>query len=269
MTLPTSTSLTGEMRPLSIEELLAPLPQTTRLGGPGPFVINLSASGLPIALPEKSLAKSAHVFQVHRTEDGRLRYRLRLGPFADEDEADALLQSVRESYPGALTATADADDLRAIAAIQAKAGAPPSSAESRGAAGTVVTVQPANCESTQTVRPLAGLQPDELEAARWFVIQLSLAEHPFDPDTVPDLDIFGVYRLYCVAGMAQGRRVYALRLGFFSEEDAARAVASYLTAFYDQPAIKRVSPGERQRFSAQPLEPRRDVGATGNRRSSK
>ena len=49
-----------------------------------------------------------------------MRYRLRLGPFATEDEADAVLAKVRDIYPSALTATADADDLKAIANWQAK-----------------------------------------------------------------------------------------------------------------------------------------------------
>jgi hypothetical protein len=80
---------------------------------------------------------------------------------------------------------------------------------------------------------------------------------------VPNLDIFSVYRLYSVAGIDQGRIVHALRLGFFSAESAAAAVASYLTEFYDKPTIKRVSAAERQRFADQPLEPRKDVGATG------
>ena len=69
---------------------------------------------------------------------------------------------------------------------------------------------------------------------RWFVIQLALAEDAIDPDTVPNLDIFSVYRLYAVAGLDQGRIMHALRLGFFSEELAAAAVASYLSAYYDE-----------------------------------
>ncbi len=60
------------------------------------------------------------MYQIQRQEDRRLRYRLRLGPFANEDEADAVLKKVRDVYPGALTATADADDLRAIENIMAK-----------------------------------------------------------------------------------------------------------------------------------------------------
>jgi hypothetical protein len=117
-------------------------------------------------------------------------------------------------------------------------------------------------ESTQTIR---ALTPKELEDndARWFVIQLSLADHAFDPDSVPNLDIFSEYRLYSVAGLDQGRVVHALRLGFFREEIGAVAVASYLAAFWEQPTIKRVSVAERERFADQRVEARKDIGATG------
>ena len=69
--------------------------------------------------------------------------------------------------------------------------------------------------------------------------------------------------------------MHALRLGFFCEENAAAAVASYLkelittpgasylTDYYDHPTVKRVSAAERERFANQPLEPRKDIGATG------
>ncbi|MGB6356251.1 MAG: SPOR domain-containing protein, partial [Steroidobacteraceae bacterium] len=114
---------------MSIEDLLAPLPEKTRLGGPGPFVINLSASSAPIDLPPKGFVdcqRGVHVYQVQRMEDRRPRYRLRVGPFASEDDADAVLLKVRDLYPSALTATADADDLRAIAGLQAKSPTPTS-----------------------------------------------------------------------------------------------------------------------------------------------
>ena len=47
-----------------------------------------------------------HLYQIQRVEDESLRYRLRLGPFENEDEADAALLKVRDDYPCALTATA-------------------------------------------------------------------------------------------------------------------------------------------------------------------
>jgi hypothetical protein len=118
-------------------------------------------------------------------------------------------------------------------------------------------------ESTQTLRPLTPLELGEHEAARWFVVQLALSDNAFDPDALPHLDIFSLYRLYTVIGMDQGRLVHALRLGFFGEEVGARAVASYLSGFYDEPLVKRVSVAERDRFADQRVEARKDVGATG------
>jgi hypothetical protein len=146
--------------------------------------------------------------------------------------------------------------------VRAPAAATPPSVPKLGRPAQVGRGVP-NLESTQTIRALTALELEDEEASRWFVIQLSLSEQAFDPETVPNLDIFSVYRLYSVAGIDQGRIVHALRVGFFSEEIAASAVASYLTAFYDQPTIKRVSAAERERFAQQSLEPRKDVGATG------
>jgi hypothetical protein len=560
MATPINAPMAGEIWHLSIEDLFQPVQEVPRLGGEGPFVINLSASTAPIGIPTKAFAgcTEAHVYQIQVTEDGRTRYRLRLGPFATEDEADAVLAVVRETYPGALTATASASDSRVIGSMQAKvearqasaqkpvdtvvpeksapkkvaaenrapekpakdkadaeisidiawptpelvvpptrpvraapvavppvAAAPlelapewalpeldiplPNSRESSRAAkaapvltevvvpaikvpaprmaaptpavapvltdavaprakAPVVTApvaaqattprpaattkapapkfaapvasppkgaapiapapiapvpvavtpvpaqiapaapQPAakqtaapakpspskiaapppkvvappakiaappariaakmapmaaeksapvltqsvlshskaatklrqsamkpsanrltslqhvvvatapapavrevkkldepleSLESTQTMRALTPTELDDIDASRWFVIELAVADHAFDPDAVPNLDIFGEYRLYSVAGLDQGRVVHALRLGFFREEIGAVAVASYLAAYWEKPAIKRVSLAERERFADQRVEARKDVGATG------
>ncbi|MEA3176115.1 MAG: hypothetical protein QOF42_3526, partial [Gammaproteobacteria bacterium] len=117
--------VTEDIWHLSIDDLLSPLPEKPRLGGPGPFVINLSSSTAGIGLPTLNLAgcEGAHAYEIQRSEDGRTRYRLRLGPFETEEEADLLLAMVREIYPSALTATAAPDDLKTIASIRAKAAA--------------------------------------------------------------------------------------------------------------------------------------------------
>src|SRR5580698_5885734 len=113
----------GEIWHLSIEDLFQPVQEAPRLGGDGPFVINLSVSTAPINLPSKPFTsrQDAHVYQIQVTEDGRTRFRLRLGPFKSEDEADAILAEVRDTYPGALTATASGSDLRVIESMEAKA----------------------------------------------------------------------------------------------------------------------------------------------------
>jgi hypothetical protein len=530
MATPINAPMAGEIWHLSIEDLFQPVQEAPRLGGNGPFVINLSASTAPISIPTKAFTASrdAHVYQIQVTEDGRTRYRLRLGPFVDEDEADAVLAEVRDTYPGALTATAGAADLRVIANMKAKADTrqpvarapaemslaadeptteeadaeisldiawptpglvvppllPPRAAVTASpqavAPATVAPVpvpitapvlteavafkpkaspwlkspviaarapapmQPAvpaaaekvaaekaaaekaaaekvaaeklaaeklaaeklaaeklaaeklaaeklaaeklaaeklaaqrataekaaaekaavekaaaqkaaaqkaaaqkaaaqkaamekaamekaaatlkapsekpmqvlrqsvasplkafakkmrpsvivpptrltslqhvvvatapvpaarevkkldkpldDLESTQTMRALTANELEDTEASRWFVIQLAVADRAFDPDAVPNLDIFSEYRLYSVAGSDQGRIVHALRLGFFREEIGAVAVASYLGAFWDKPTIKRVSLAERERFADQRVDARKDVGATG------
>jgi hypothetical protein len=586
MATPINAPMAGEIWHLSIEDLFQPVQEAPRLGGDGPFVINLSVSTAPISVPTKAFTNSpldAHVYQIQVTEDGRTRFRLRLGPFASEDQADAILAEVRDTYPGALTATASASDLRVIASMQAKAehrptpppkpadlvkdflsqkivadkpapevaeksiprkavvaeseakvevseisidiawptpelGVPPSmplrAAPSVTTSPTVsspappVTASPAapstaqpaaiksvpspvaanapkpqwslpeldvplptiqkqaaapispaptaiaaaapapkpfelklappysiasvapvltevvtltkaapkhaapkpaviaapvlteavtpkikaspqpvanapapttatvaapvkappkpetvppskqeivpppkkavapapkqamaapsqpaiaktaapgesaktapvltqsvasarrgwpkfrtspgkpmasrltslqhvvvatapapaprevkkldeplkSLECTQTIRALTPRELEDNEVSRWFVIQLALADHAFDPDAVPNLDIFSEYRLYSVAGLDQGRVVHALRLGFFREEIGAVAVASYLAAYWDKPTIKRVSLAERERFADQRVEARKDVGATG------
>ncbi|HEY1312575.1 MAG TPA: SPOR domain-containing protein [Steroidobacteraceae bacterium] len=300
MAAPINTHATGDDLNLK-DDLWAPLPETVRLGGHGPFVINLSASGSPLAIPANPVqgCPQAHVYRVQRIEDGRARYRLRFGPFATEDEADAILKVVRDNYPSSLTATADAEDLRVLAAIQSKtaavvvpapvaAAAPPAVATAPAvptpAVAKPVMPKPAAAKPKQTkaapsgakpiAAPPAGADTDAVQALkvleleedkdwRWYVIQLSVAEEPFDPATLPNLDIFRVYRLYCIAGIVDGRIRHALRVGFFAEQPAAVAVAGYLAAFYDKPVIKRVSATERERFAEKSLEPRKDVGTTG------
>ena len=118
-------------------------------------------------------------------------------------------------------------------------------------------------ESTQTMRALTSAELEDENALPWFVIELATASEAFDPDTVPNLDIFAEYRLYSVAEVGKSDIVHALRVGFFSAEIAAKAVASYLAQNYDKPVIKRVSLAERERFADQAVEARKDVGATG------
>jgi SPOR domain len=515
--------VTEDIWHLSIDDLFAPLPEKPRLGGPGPFVINLSSSTASIRLPALNLAgcESAHAYEIQRNEDGRTRYRLRLGPFDTEEAADVLLDMVREIYPSALAATAAADDLKAIASIRAKAAAaaearrpaqspkkseppiatapvvaaapmvaptpapiavaipaivtpqavasppplvveeaisfnvdisfadieppkmpeppvvnvraeaplqspapkfveppvvteraelkiakaasppvlteraparaqvvsqpvsPPPAAPpavvwtppaitaqvsaphitaapatkaapiaatsyvspvkkpasiwsslpvaarstaqkpqssvgkpamsvsaplvrrpaaansvvnaAKAAAPAVAATPPAkpavtagkpatsapktphpqkppaavhresaiSLESTQTMRAITKAELEDENALPWFVIELATSNEAFDPDTVPNLDLFAEYRLYSVAELGGANIVHSLRVGFFSAEIAAKAVASYLSQYYDKPAIKRVSLAERERFQEQTVEARKDVGATG------
>ncbi|MDP9088052.1 MAG: SPOR domain-containing protein, partial [Pseudomonadota bacterium] len=139
--------MAGEIWHLSIEDLFQPVTEVQRLGGDGPFVINLSVSTALINTPTKAfdVCRDAHIYQIQVTEDGRTRYRLRLGPFANEDQADAVLAEVRETYPGALTATAGPADLRVIASMQPKVE--PKLSEAQRLQAQVATKETAEAES--------------------------------------------------------------------------------------------------------------------------
>ena len=343
---------------LTIDDLLAPPAGSRQLGGHGPYVINLSASSAPLRLPPAGLLNfdHLHVYQVQRKESGRPRFRLRLGPITSELEADALLAAVREHYPGALTATAGEDDLRAIAAAAAVkiasnlpsepvaetrenvAGGPArkapqeppsptterradltmlvrtladsaapakrpaavklavdkpspivvaSTGNARGpthnsAAASGPTVDSltmsgpsgarhiqilpdhlAAVDHTHTVRALTPLELVDDQSSKWFVAQLALSADGFSPDNVPNLDIFNEYHLYSVVGLDQGRVMHALRLGFFTDDAAAQAVAGYLRCYYEATEVKRVSTAEHERFVDRRIAARKDSGPTG------
>jgi len=115
-------------------------------------------------------------------------------------------------------------------------------------------------DRTQTVRALTRLELEDGQSSSWFAIQLMLSEEEIDPHQVPNLSIFAEYRLYAVTGLHQDRCMHALRLGFFSSETAAAAVAGYLASRFDAPTIKRVSVAEHERFEEQRLTARKDVG---------
>lgn len=67
------------------------------------FVINLCASTSPMALshPNTPELKRYTFFVSRQREDGRERFRLHMGYFASQEEAEALLAAVRDVYPAA------------------------------------------------------------------------------------------------------------------------------------------------------------------------
>ncbi len=76
------------------------LPQPSSRGA---FVVNLGSSGTPVALssPEHPELRKFTFFVSRRREDKRERFRLHMGYFDTQQDAEALLEIVREVYPGA------------------------------------------------------------------------------------------------------------------------------------------------------------------------
>jgi hypothetical protein len=103
-------------------------------------------------------------------------------------------------------------------------------------------------DTTLTIRTLTKTEADDPNLPKWFAVQLALSEQPINLDTMPKLDIFAAYTLYCVATMEGGTVKHALRLGFFRESVSAEAVMGYLKAFFNQPTINQISTAEFDRF---------------------
>jgi hypothetical protein len=127
----------------------------------------------------------------------------------------------------------------------------------------VLPGSPPSVNSTQTMR---SLDLPELFDHRWeklLVIQLALSETEFAPESVPNLAIFREYHLYSAVTREQGKVMHALRLGFFSDEAPANAVAGYLRGYFEALTVARVSAEERERLANRRVAARKESGDSG------
>lgn len=117
------------------------------------FVINLCASTTPVALtpPDHAGLKRFTFFVSRRREEGRERFRLHMGYFDSQEEAEKLLDIVREIYPGAWAGLSPGQRLRARAQAQAEAAA----ADATAAAETA-NVAPAIAQPVVQPEPVAA-----------------------------------------------------------------------------------------------------------------
>jgi hypothetical protein len=96
-----------------------------------------------------------------------------------------------------------------------------------------------------------------------YVVELVASRTALDPQSVPHVDLFELYRLYSDIGVDRGARFHVLRLGFFSDARIAKTVARYLETYFDAPRVVQVSAAEQERAPKQRFVARRDVGASG------
>jgi hypothetical protein len=122
------------------------------------FVINLCGSTTPVALtpPDHAGLKRFTFFVSRRREEGRERFRLHMGYFESQEDAERLLDIVREIYPGAWAGLAPGQRLRA----QAEAEAAESAQISPAVAATVVSA-PAVAASAVVVPVELAVSPPE------------------------------------------------------------------------------------------------------------
>ncbi len=130
------------------------------------FVINLCASMTPMPSVPKSLKgyEEHRLYQVTHVEDGRHRYRLRLGFFNTEADAELAVASLRSLYPAAFTSRAGAEDMRysgdplLTGRFTARAPAAPAAEIKPSVTTTLASAQPKH-EAVQTPPKAAPRSP--------------------------------------------------------------------------------------------------------------
>ena len=138
------------------------LAENSRIEGATPpaplFVINLCASTSPMALshPSSPELKRYTFFVSRQREEGRERFRLHMGYFASQEEAESLLSAVRDVYPAAWAGPAPASG----AGRRARAvPAPVRNEEEPTAAAPAPVMEPAR--SVEPVKAAESLTPAE------------------------------------------------------------------------------------------------------------
>src|ERR1700722_14865237 len=118
------------------------------------FVINLCSSTSPVALtpPDHAGLKRFSFFVSRRREESRERFRLHMGYFETQEEAEKLLDIVREIYPGAWAGLAPGQKLRAPAAQ-------PHGAAAASPTTTAAAVAPAPLPPVESMAAAAAPSP--------------------------------------------------------------------------------------------------------------
>jgi hypothetical protein len=120
------------------------------------FVINLCASTSPMALSQPNVpALKRYTFFVSRQrDDGRDRFRLHMGYFASQEEAEQMLDAVRDVYPAAWAGPAPASGAprRGRAAVTPIPVVPVAAAATRPAASKPVPGQPVESPTENVVK---------------------------------------------------------------------------------------------------------------------
>ena len=198
------------------------------------YVINLTASNMPMPLemPEVRGFFGLAVFRSRRLEDGRDRYRLHLGYFESRADAERALPDVQRRYPTAWIAAAPRSGLGSL--------------DDTNVSEFRLIHSPARAVPTHGAPDEAATEPGALPVAspQRYVVQLVWSDQRVDPNEIPQLAIYDAYTLYTVTLMRSGKRLYGVRLGFFTSVISARQIALYVRPDFPSVAVVPVSSRE-------------------------
>jgi hypothetical protein len=158
------------------------------------------------------------------------------------DERDTSPSAATTATPLAAQSLSDTQVMQILEARRAEGSARAAGAD---ASGGIPILRP---DDTGTRRALKDAV--QANTAVSFAVQLQWSVDSMALDKVPPLAIFSAYSLYTVEGNRDGRKWYGLRLGFFSDANAARQVAQYVRSDFSAVAVVPVSPQERERAAS-------------------
>ncbi len=137
------------------------------------FVINLASSTSPMALahPSSPELKRYTFFVSRQREDGRERFRLHMGYFTSQEDAESLLAAVRDVYPAAWAGPAPTNgvarrgkispvQLAPAVAHAASAGTPATAAASAAAVAPALAAKPVEPELKPSAATTVVAQPE-------------------------------------------------------------------------------------------------------------
>jgi tetratricopeptide (TPR) repeat protein len=190
----------------------------------GHYVINLESSDRPVpiwTIPSHELFERYTLYTRKVRIDDKEWERLRLGFFPDKSTARAVVEELKDIYPGAWIAVVPRKEKVLSVRTIVKPTGPPG----------------------DTARPVAKIEIEE-DTRRWYALELESRSTPYD--TLPEFEQFEPLQSYVADTRRGTTKLHSLRLGFFPSVPDARDVAKLLQEKYPQLQIVLVTDLERK-----------------------
>jgi hypothetical protein len=222
--------------------------ESTPAPAEGKFVITLCSVATPVTIPQpRSPQLTRFRFFLGTSLVGnRKRYTLYMGHFTTVAEAEKWLTILRGVYPDAFVSegeqTTQADsfsDTQVLSILEERRADRVVTGAEATAAGNISLLRPSDTSTRLALRDAVTRN-----APVSFAVQLQWSAQPIDLEQAPRHAIFSSYTLYTTQARLEGRQLFYLRLGFFSDAISAKQVAHYLLSDFPSVAVVPVNPRE-------------------------
>ena len=212
------------------------------------FVITLCSVATPVTIPQPRSPQLTRFrfFLGTSLEANRKCYTLYMGHFSALAEAEKWLRVLRGVYPDAFVSeasSAQADsfsDTQVLSILEERrSDRVVTTADASVAAGNISLLRPDDTSTRLALRDAVTR-----DAPVSFAVQLQWSTQPVELEQTPRHAIFSSYTLYMTQARIEGRQLFCLRLGFFSDAISAKQVAQYLLADFPSVAVVPVDPRE-------------------------